>query len=286
MDIQGTASLQGATSKDIQFHYDLSREFYAKWLDETMTYSAALFNEGDTLESAQQRKLDFHIRQAEIMPHNRVLDIGCGWGSLMFRTASSVESTECVGLTLSADQKSYIDEAQDDQISVLLKDWNALDEISTFDAVVSIGAFEHFASPEMSSEQKIAVYRAFFKKIQQVLKPGKCLSLQTIVFDGMNTADFPDWITDRIFPGSILPRPQEILAAADGIMSLEVVRNDALDYGRTCREWVNRIQSNKDDIISIVGKERTNEYTQYLRMSAVAFERKEFGLFRLKLRTF
>lgn len=286
MNTKNTALKQGATTEDIQFHYDLSRSFYQHWLDRTMTYSSAMYEGDDDLETAQKRKLDHHIAQAEIGPGSRVLDIGCGWGSLMFRCVEQIPSSHCVGLTLSADQKESIDGAGSDRIEVLLKGWQALEEVHSFDAAVSVGAMEHFVGPGWSADDKIAVYRDFFKKVSRVLKPGGCLSLQTIVFDRMEESEFPPFITEKIFPGSMLPRQREILAASDRVLSLVNVRNDALDYARTCREWVQRIEAAKPELIAMVGADKTNEYVQYLRMSAAAFERQQFGLLRLKFRSY
>jgi len=284
MNTMATQTEKGATARDIQFHYDLGREFYQVWLDESMTYSCAKFEPGDDLHTAQLRKLDFHIKQAEISANAHVLDIGCGWGSLIRRIIDTVENPRCLGLTLSQDQKSKVEETDHDNVEAQLRSWETLTDENAFDAVVSIGAFEHFARPEMSTEEKIQLYRGFFKKIRQVLKPGHCLSLQTIVFDKMPTQSFPTWITDEIFPGSILPRLHEILAAADGVLSLENLRNDGFDYGLTCREWVKRIEAARDEVVSLVGEERTHNYGRYLRMSSVAFEQKQFGLLRLKFR--
>jgi cyclopropane-fatty-acyl-phospholipid synthase len=286
MNMQNIAFEKGASPLDIQFHYDLSREFYQIWLDESMTYSAAMYAPGDDLESAQKRKLKYHIEQAEIPPLSYVLDIGCGWGSLMFEILNTFEKSRCVGLTLSRDQKERIDEFNNEKITVALSSWEALPDVNKYDAVVSIGAFEHFARPEMTPKEKIASYRLFFRKISQILKPGHCLSLQTIAFDQMATESFPSWITDTIFPGSILPRQDEILAAADQILSLERLRNDAADYGLTCRDWARRIENNKEKIVTVIGVDKTNQYIRYLRMSAAAFEKKQFGLLRLKFRNF
>ncbi|NHZ95345.1 hypothetical protein F2P46_06285 [Massilia sp. CCM 8734] len=112
------------------------------------------------------------------------------------------------------------------------------------------------------------------------------MSLQTIVFDRMEESEFPPFITEKIFPGSMLPQQREILAASDRVLSLVNVRNDALDYARTCQEWVQRIEAAKPELITMVGADKTNEYVQYLRMSAAAFERQQFGLLRLKFRSY
>ena len=275
---------QGASAEDIQYHYDLSREFYQLFLDKTMTYSSAMFGEYDDLSAAQLRKLDYHITQAEIRPGARVLDIGCGWGSLVSRVTQQINDTQCMGLTLSKDQKSFIDERQIKGVDVRLMSWTELDETMRFDAAISVGAMEHFARPGWTSETKIAAYRSFFKKVRRALKPGRCLSLQVITFDRMQAIN--SFITQKIFPGSTLPRPVEIMAASDRVLSLVNCRNDAQDYARTCREWAARLEASKAEAIAIAGEQRTDEYIQYLRMSAAGFEQQGFGLYRLKFRAY
>jgi cyclopropane-fatty-acyl-phospholipid synthase len=121
MQYQNPVLPTGASAEDIQFHYDLNRDFYRLWLDETMTYSCAMFEDGDDLNSAQLRKLDYHIAQTGIIQNNRILDIGCGWGSLMQRVTTTIAGTQAVGLTLSVDQKDYIDRSGNAHINTHLK---------------------------------------------------------------------------------------------------------------------------------------------------------------------
>lgn len=283
MQMAVAARTLGATSTEIQFHYDLSHAFYALWLDPTLTYSCALFDETDDLEAAQIAKLDFHVAQSELAAGERLLDVGCGWGGLLARAHATREGVSSVGLTLSVDQRDVAVARGLQGADIRLEGWDALED-ERFDAVISIGAFEHFARPEMTSDERIAEYRRFFERMAGVLRPGRCLSLQTITFDKMKDEDFPRWISERIFPGSILPRPHEILAACDGLFSVESCRNDAAHYGRTCRLWAERLEAVEADAVALAGPERTAEYDRYLRMSAVAFERSLFGLWRLKLR--
>jgi cyclopropane-fatty-acyl-phospholipid synthase len=238
------------------------------------------------LVEAQLRKLDYHIAQAEIMPGARVLDIGCGWGSLMLRVMEQVPDALCVGLTLSKDQKAFVDDKRIQGIDVRLASWAELQDTAAFDAVISIGAMEHFAQPGLTSDEKTAIYRGFFKKVRQALKPGGWLSLQTITFDRLQEAEFRSFITERIFPGSMLPRPAEVISAADRVLSLVNCRNDARDYARTCRVWAGRLERSRDGAIAVVGEEKVSDYIQYLRMSAAAFERSGFSLYRLKFRSY
>ena len=194
--------IQGATSTEIQFHYDVGHEFYKCWLDETMTYSCAMFEADDR-----------------------------------------------------------------------------------FDAIVSIGAFEHFARPALSGREKAEIYRGFFETVRRVMKPGTHFSLQTIAFDRMVEAEFRSFITEQIFPGSMLPRVDEILQGSDRVLSLVSCRNDASDYARTCRDWLRNMQAARPTVIATVGADRADAYVKYLRMSAAGFEQGAFALLRMTFRS-
>jgi cyclopropane-fatty-acyl-phospholipid synthase len=98
----------GASVQAIQHHYDLSNAFYQLWLDRSCTYSCALWQEGDSLEAAQLRKIDFHIEQARVKQGDRVLDIGCGWGSTLNRLVEKYQVQQAIGLTLSETQSQWI----------------------------------------------------------------------------------------------------------------------------------------------------------------------------------
>src|SRR4051794_30274164 len=100
----------GASSEAIQFHYDIGNEFYRLWLDESLTYSCALWDNETTLEGAQRAKLDYHIEKANARGRARVLDIGCGWGSPLNRLVSAANVKSATGLTLSKEQASYIEQ--------------------------------------------------------------------------------------------------------------------------------------------------------------------------------
>ncbi|MHC5729130.1 MAG: class I SAM-dependent methyltransferase, partial [Nostoc sp.] len=114
----------GASAEAIQHHYDAGNDFYQLWLDPTITYSAALWEENDTLESAQIRKLDYHINQARVSNANRVLDVGCGWGSTLKHLVDVHNVKQAVGLTLSNGQAERISLFQHPQIEVRVESWS------------------------------------------------------------------------------------------------------------------------------------------------------------------
>ena len=278
--------LQGANAADIQFHYDLDRQFYELWLDKTLTYSCAMFRDGDDLASAQIRKLDFHLDQAEVTNCSRVLDIGSGWGSLMKRGINRFPHAAFTGLTLNLDQKNYVDAQALPNVSQYFVDWRDFHDVKVFDGAICIGALEHFASPGLDSAQRIAIYRDFFKKVSSLLKPDGALSLQYTSFDRMQERDFAQFISERIWPNSMLPRSFEPIAAADRILRLEHLQNDGYDYARTCRIWAQRLGAKKDAANDLISPHRVLDYLRYLRMSATAFESDCFKLVRATFRTY
>src|SRR5258705_13615220 len=107
MSVVATGNDRGASAEAIQHHYDVGNDFYTLWLDETKTYSSALWEDARTLEEAQLRKIDYHIRQARVEGAHRVLDIGCGWGSTLKRLVEHAGVEQAVGITLSNAQADW-----------------------------------------------------------------------------------------------------------------------------------------------------------------------------------
>lgn len=186
--------------QNIQAHYDLGNDFYAAWLDRSMTYSSAVFEEGDSLEDAQARKLRLLLDRLALKPGQRLLDIGCGWGSLAEIAARDYD-IQVVGLTLSEEQKAYADERMvkaklADRVEIRLADYRELDE--RFDAVASV---------EMVEAVGQEYWDDYLAAISRALSPGGRAALQLIsidpaLFDGY--AASPDFIQTYIFPGGIL----------------------------------------------------------------------------------
>ena len=145
-------SYEGASPEQIRHHYDVGNEFYDLWLDETRTYSCALYSDSRTDESladAQRRKLDYYAAQMRASGVGRVLDVGCGWGSMMRRLVDCHNVSSAVGLTLSPSQVEAVTAIDDPRIEVRLENWIAHDPDARYDAIVSLGAFEHFAGYAM-----------------------------------------------------------------------------------------------------------------------------------------
>jgi len=277
----------GAGSGAIRHHYDVGNDFWQVWLDPTMSYSCAMWvDPADDLETAQRRKLDFHAEQAHATGAARVLDIGCGWGAQLMHLVGSQDVKHAVGLTLSDAQAEYLRALAPSNVEVLVRSWSDYEPTEPFDAVISVGAFEHFARQGLSAEEQVEAYRRFFGACRNWLKPGGRLSLQTIAY-GDIPRDRPlrdRFIVDEIFPESELPRLADIARAAEMELEIERVRNDRDDYVKTLRAWLGRIRERRDDAIAASSEETVARYERYLRMFAYSMELGAFTLLRLTMR--
>lgn len=275
---------KGASQAAIQHHYDVSNKFYQLWLDRTLTYSCALWEdrENEDIELAQIRKIDFHINQAKASGANSVLEIGCGWGSTLKRLVEFHQVKRVTGLTLSQAQAEWISGFNSPQIEVRLENWSAHSPAQPYDAIISIGAFEHFARQNISKAEKIENYRQFFRCCHQWLKPGCWLSLQTIAYE--NRPALASEFSFDIFPESNSPRLAEIAEASERIFEIVAVRNDRKHYERTCRIWLSRLKANRAAAIQEVGEETVARYEKYLKMAIIGFYTSQISLLRLSLR--
>ena len=223
--------------QNIAAHYDLGNDFYAAWLDETMTYSSARFvSADDSLEQAQLRKMNLLLDRLDLKPGDRLLEIGCGWGTLAIEAAKRGASV--VGLTLSREQKAWADEkiAQaglSDRIEIRLQDYR--DTSEQFDAVASV---------EMVEAVGERWWGAYLDCIARNLKVGGRAALQFIaidhdLFDGY--ARNPDFIQAYIFPGGmLLDEPSFADLGRSRGLSWQDREGFGLDYAETLKRWRSR----------------------------------------------
>lgn len=268
----------------IRHHYDVGNEFYGLWLDTSLTYSCALRERADdTLESAQQRKLRFHLDAIRADSATRVLDVGCGWGSILRLLSKTHQVQESIGLTLSDEQAAFIRLQQYPGVQVRTENWTHYEPDARFDGIISIGAFEHFATPDETSAEKVRLYREFFTRCRDWLNEGGALSLQTIAYANMSREQASQFIQQSIFPNADLPTLAEITAAADGLFEVQSISNGRLDYAWTCEQWAHRLRQRRDEAIRLVGPEVVSTYERYLKLSALGFRMSKIGLLRLVL---
>jgi cyclopropane-fatty-acyl-phospholipid synthase len=276
----------GASRIAIRSHYDTGNDFFALWLDPTRTYSCALWErDEDSLQQAQKRKLDFYAEAVQATHAQRVLDVGCGWGSLLRRLVERHGVKKAVGLTLSDAQLNYINTWADAHYEVAVQNWADHRPSARYDAIVSLGAFEHFADLGLSRTERVESYRRFFQSCRDWLEPGGRLAVQSIV-KGSNVSlsrqEVRDqlFIRDRIFPESELPLPSEILEASERLLDVLFVRNEPNHYMRTCQAWLDRLEAATEDATALVGQGVVAEYHRYLKACIQGFAKRHTGLIR------
>jgi cyclopropane-fatty-acyl-phospholipid synthase len=286
----------GASPEAIRAHYDVGNDFYRLWLDATMTYSSAMWRGPDDaapLHEAQERKIDWHLRNSGADSAARILDIGCGWGGMLRaavrqRAAGAAEVEQAVGLTLSDAQtelaRRLAADARAHQIEIRVESWADHRPTSPYGALISVGAFEHFTKPDDDAGTKIAIYRGFFERCHAMLEPGARMTLQTIAYGDPEDKTPAGPLIHDIFPDSELPRLPEILAASNGVFEIERYRNDRTDYARTCELWAASLRARRAEAVALVGKEQTRRYERYLKFAAWGFWSHRLHLLRFRLK--
>lgn len=290
--MSATVAQRGASPEAIRKHYDVANEFYKLWLDPTMCYSCALWDDDEPdslLETAQIRKLDYHAAQIQATKLGRVLDVGCGWGALVRRLVQTYGVGHATGLTLSDAQADWSAARPDSRVEIRIESWMDHQPTAPYDGIISIGAFEHFAKAEWPDAQRIAAYRAFFKNCHKWLRPGGRLSLQTIAYANVDLATVKEkadakFFFDQIFPESVLPTLADIVAASDGLFEVINLRNDREHYFRTCQVWYRKLVACKSEALKIVDQEVYDRFVRYLKLSSFVFGNTYAGLLRIGFR--
>lgn len=276
---------RGASAAAIQQHYDVGNDFYAAWLGTTMVYSAARWlpdERPDALDAAQERKLDWHLAAARAHGAARVLDVGCGWGAILTRLRDRAGVAEPVGITMSPAQAEWI-AAHDPALQVAVTPWQDFRDPKPFDAIISIGAFEHFAGPDLDEAEKIATYRDFFTFCAESLKPGGRVSLQAIAWLELPRTEQRASLPETLFPDSNLPNFNEIVAAADTRFTVRYAEHEPLDYARTLRAWIRNIRAAEPDLSRRYGAATVKHYVQNFMLFTLSFESRRVSLYRIIL---
>ena len=257
--------------KNISYHYDLGNDFYSLWLDDTMTYSSALFNTSqESLEKAQIAKYASMVDQMGVKPGDHVLEIGCGWGGFA-EYAAKERGLKVTGLTISKEQLEYAQKrikskGLSDKVNLKLQDYR--DETGVYDGVASIEMFEAVGEK---------YWPVYFDKIKQCLKPGKQATLQIITIQDARWEVYRksvDFIQKYIFPGGMLPSPsvlrKEVHKAGLSVQhSIEFGKS----YSQTLRRWF-EVFNNKWDNINAMGFDDRfrRMWNFYLTSCAATFE--------------
>jgi cyclopropane-fatty-acyl-phospholipid synthase len=256
--------------KAIEYHYDVSNDFYSLFLDRNMVYSCAYYrHETDSLDTAQEQKLDHILNKLMLKPGERFLDIGCGWGALIVRAAQKYGAT-ATGITLSKNQYAYAREriraeGLQDRCTVELRDYRELPDTGEFDKIASVGMFEHVGLKNLST---------YFRKICLLLKHDGLVLNHGITATDDHEGDIgaQEFIDRYVFPDSELPHVALTLKEMSGA-GLEVTDVESLrrHYARTCHEWTNRLEANRDRALRIAGERRLRIWAIYLAGCAYGF---------------
>ncbi len=269
--------------RNIRAHYDLGNDFYRLWLDETMTYSAALFGPaGDSLADAQRRKYRRLAELAGIRPGARVLEIGCGWGGFA-EVATSELDCHVTGVTLSPAQATW---ARDRLAAAGLSD-NA--DIRVVDYRDVTGRFDAIVSVEMLEAVGHRFLPRFFAACERLLAPGGRVALQSITIPDQLYDQYrrgTDWIRKHIFPGGHLPSLGALQTAMARSSSLVVRRVDdiAPHYAATLEKWRDRFLASRPEILALgFGERFVRMWDFYLASCAAAFAHRKLGSLQLSL---
>ncbi|CAB3756056.1 SAM-dependent methyltransferase [Paraburkholderia solisilvae] len=274
---------KASDKKAIQYHYDVSNEFYKLWLDENMVYSCAYFENGDEdLATAQLKKIDHILRKIELQPGQRLLDIGCGWGALMLRAAQKF-GAQCVGVTLSQNQFDLATErvkaaGLSDRIEVRLQDYRDLD--GQFDRITSVGMFEHVGRKNLP---------AYFRKIHDLLAEDGVAMNHGITSSDADSGETAlgggEFIDRYVFPDGELPHIALVLEAMQrgGIEAIDI-ESLRRHYARTLDLWTEKFEAKADQAKKLVDDEKFRIWRVYLAGCSYAFEHDDVSIYQVVCR--
>lgn len=264
----------------IHYHYDVGNDFYKLWLDRRMVYSCAYFRSAeDSLDAAQEAKLDLVCRKLRLKPGERLLDIGCGWGGLIMYAAEHY-GVDATGITLSENQaalaRARIEQAGlSDRCRVAIRDYRTLNAGDGYDKISSIGMVEHVGATHLT---------AYFASAFRALKPGGLFlnhgivslslprprSLRDKMFRKFWRVDA--FIDTYVFPDSKLTAAHDVIAAAEGAgFEARDVESLREHYAMTLRHWVRTLEEKSDEATALVGEHHFRIWRLYMAASASAF---------------
>ncbi|AHV92319.1 SAM-dependent methyltransferase [Bordetella holmesii] len=277
-------------AKQIEFHYDLSDEFYALWLDPRRVYSCAYYREpGMTLAQAQEAKLDLICRKLKLRQGERFLDVGAGWGGLLLWAAENY-GVDATGITLSRNQHAHVNRLIESKglsgrVRMELLDYRKLDETQPYDKIASVGMFEHVGRAQLPG---------YFAKLRNLIKPGGLIMNHGITAAGLYNSELGsgmgEFIEKYIFPGGELTHISSVLEAVTaGGLEAGDVENLRPHYARTLWAWSDELETKLEDASRILSGEQgarsLRAYRLYLAGCAMAFEHGWIALHQILVST-
>jgi cyclopropane-fatty-acyl-phospholipid synthase len=263
--------------RNVAVHYDLGNEFFKLWLGKEMVYSCAYFRSPEEdIDTAQERKLHHLCEKLRLREGARLLDVGCGWGGLLLHAATRY-GARGLGITLSAEQElearsRIAAHGLSDRVAIARRDYRELDDSDGFDAVVSIGMFEHVGKRN---------YGEYFRSTARLLRDGGIGVLHTI---GRHVAGPANpWITKHIFPGAYFPSLAEVdeplVASGLRVTDVEVWR---LHYALTLERWLEGYEANLDRVRAMYGERFTRLWRLYLAGCAASFRYGDYCVWQIQ----
>jgi cyclopropane-fatty-acyl-phospholipid synthase len=268
----------GRDRQAVTYHYDVSNDFYALWLDRNMVYSCAYFQSAaDDLDSAQERKLDYLCRKLRLRPGQRLLDIGCGWGGLVAYAAKHYQ-VEALGITLSQPQAELANQrlvkaGLDHQARVEVQDYRQVDESAPFDALVSVGMFEHVGK---------ALLPTYFEKAMRILRPGGVFLNHGIAsFATEPRRSGPSFTQRYVFPdGELTPINVSLKAAEEAGFEVRDVESLREHYALTLRHWVRQLEEQHSRALEFVTEPTYRVWRLFMSASAYGFSTGRLSVFQ------
>jgi cyclopropane-fatty-acyl-phospholipid synthase len=265
----------------VTFHYDVSNDFYALWLDGRMVYSCAYFTRSDEdLDTAQERKLDYICRKLRLRPGQRLLDIGCGWGGLVMHAAAHY-GVDATGITLSQPQVELADRriresGLADRCRVLAQDYRQVDVSPPYDALVSVGMFEHVGEQQLP---------AYFAQAMRLLRPGGAFLNHGIARRAADKPTHgPNFNDTYVFPdGELVPINITLHAAENSGFEVRDVESLREHYALTLRQWVRRLEANHAKALDFVDEPTYRVWRLFMSGSAHGFTHGRLNVYQTLL---
>ncbi len=277
--------------EDIRHHYEVSNEFYKLLLGPSMMYSGGYWMEGENhyehLDLAQYRKLDRFAELALVKPGDYVLDVGCGWGTMMDRAVTKHQAAAASGVTLSRTQADFIEAIGNDRLTTFVESWEDHEPEEPYDALFCISALEHFVHSGLSPVERVRRYRTLFRKCQSLLKPDGRMVIHTMTIDKppIDKKIIQDlkFLNREEFSGCHTPHLHELTNALEGTFEILEMRQERDTFGRACRVWLQFLDERRDEAVAMEGEQVVARFERYLDVFAYMFELGYFNNFRLVL---
>jgi cyclopropane-fatty-acyl-phospholipid synthase len=276
--LSGRAQSAGRARQAIAYHYDLSNEFFALWLDSRLVYSCAYFKtEADDIETAEEQKLDHICKKLRLKPGERLLDIGCGWGGLA-QFAAECYGANVYGVTLSKKQQEWAEAfirrtGVQDRCKVDYRDYRDIHEPNGFDKIVCVGILEHLGAVQLPE---------YFRRIYGLLKPGGVFLNHHITRSKITPVPvWRDFVRRYVFPdGELEPICDVLVESEKAGFELRDVESFREHYALTLRQWVKRLEAVHDEAVKLTDEVCYRVMRIYMVGACFGFDMGGYGLYQ------